>query len=248
MHGEDTQTELRPPSIKGAMRFWWRAIHGNLSLEELKKEESKIFGGTREDSALRSSFRIKLVRSHLATTQVNPLPHKQNSQFRINGYQENQNFTLEFIGKDIEKIEKIFELTTILGGFGQKSRRGFGSVKINNQNNVTVEYIQSLIQKINQNFTYTLSKHGVEEYPYIKNIEIGRDYNDMNNLIRTISSATHHHNGDGMFGSVEGGRYASPIYISVIKNGQNYQPIITTLYATKKIDTERLKKFKEAIL
>ena len=25
--------ELRPASIKGVMRFWWRAINGNLSLD-----------------------------------------------------------------------------------------------------------------------------------------------------------------------------------------------------------------------
>jgi len=45
--GADGQTpELRPPSIKGAMRFWWRAMNGNLSLEELKKQEDDIFGAT----------------------------------------------------------------------------------------------------------------------------------------------------------------------------------------------------------
>ncbi|MBK9462163.1 MAG: type III-B CRISPR module RAMP protein Cmr1 [Sphingobacteriales bacterium] len=28
--------ELRPPSIKGALRFWWRAMNGHLSLGDLR--------------------------------------------------------------------------------------------------------------------------------------------------------------------------------------------------------------------
>ena len=38
--------ELRAPSIKGALRFWWRAVNGHLSLKELKEREAEIFGGT----------------------------------------------------------------------------------------------------------------------------------------------------------------------------------------------------------
>ncbi len=251
MHGENTGiAELRPPAIKGAMRFWWRAIHGNLTLEELKKQEAKLFGGAGEDSAIKSSFRIKLVTTSLQTEQIDPLPHKK-SNFKIIGYKENQNFEIEFIGKNFKKIEKIFELTTILGGFGQRSRRGFGSIQINNQEPITDEYIKNLIYDINLQFTFNIQKKRNEEYPYIKNIEIGKEYKDKDKdkLIKTISSATHNHNKDGMFGFARGQkRYASPIYISIIKNGQNYQPIIATLNATKPIDNNRLQEFKGAIL
>lgn len=250
MHGEDTSVaELRPPSIKGAMRFWWRAIHGNLNLTQLKEQESRLFGGAGYGNSVRSSFRIKLQNKYLKTKEADPLPHKPKNRdglpkFTVKGYQENQGFTIELIGHEVENVRRIFELTTILGGFGQRSRRGFGSVQIENQENITVEYIQALIQQINQNYD---TKSSID-YPYLKEIKIGRDYSDIDTLIRTISSATHHHNGDGMFGSVEGGRYASPVYISVIKNGQNYQPIITTLNATKRIDSNRLDEFKGAIL
>ncbi|WP_124398070.1 type III-B CRISPR module RAMP protein Cmr1 [Thermaurantimonas aggregans] len=37
--------ELRPPSIKGALRFWWRAMNGHLSLEELKQKKARFLGG-----------------------------------------------------------------------------------------------------------------------------------------------------------------------------------------------------------
>lgn len=242
MHGEDTGVaELRPPAIKGAIRFWWRAIHGNLSFDDLKKQESKLFGGAGEDSAVKSSFRLKLITTSLQTEQIDPLPHK-NNRFRISGYTENQNFKITLIGRELDTIEKIFELTSILGGFGQRSRRGFGSIGI--QDSISEEYIKNLIGEINSSFNYTSDNN----YPYIKNIEIGKEYQDMNLLIKTISSATHHHNGDGMFGSVKSGRYASPVYISIIKDNQKYKPIITTLNATKRIDNKRLQEFKGAIL
>ncbi len=43
---DGTTPELRAPSIKGALRFWWRAMNGHLSLEELRKQESDLFGNT----------------------------------------------------------------------------------------------------------------------------------------------------------------------------------------------------------
>ena len=47
MYGADGSTpELRPASIKGVLRFWWRAIHGDLSLKELHEKEGEIFGST----------------------------------------------------------------------------------------------------------------------------------------------------------------------------------------------------------
>ncbi|MCC5943667.1 MAG: type III-B CRISPR module RAMP protein Cmr1 [Bernardetiaceae bacterium] len=59
--GADGSTpELRPPSIKGALRFWWRAMNGHLSLEELKKQEAMIFGGAGDGQAVRSSFSVQV--------------------------------------------------------------------------------------------------------------------------------------------------------------------------------------------
>lgn len=58
LSGADGKTpELRPPSIKGALRFWWRAINANLveykngkwDYSKLKKKEVEIFGGSYKD-------------------------------------------------------------------------------------------------------------------------------------------------------------------------------------------------------
>jgi len=52
LSGADGQTpELRPPSIKGALRFWWRAMNGHLvntengGIPNLLKEDERLFGG-----------------------------------------------------------------------------------------------------------------------------------------------------------------------------------------------------------
>jgi|GEM_PF-346459 len=37
--------ELRSPSIKGVLRFWWRTLNGSLSVSELREKEAQIFGG-----------------------------------------------------------------------------------------------------------------------------------------------------------------------------------------------------------
>ncbi|WP_345894648.1 type III-B CRISPR module RAMP protein Cmr1 [Phaeodactylibacter xiamenensis] len=42
--GADGQTpELRAPSIKGAMRFWWRALNGHLGVEEMSCKHKKVY-------------------------------------------------------------------------------------------------------------------------------------------------------------------------------------------------------------
>ena len=47
MAGADGRTpELRPPSFKGMMRFWWRAMKAEDDIKKLANEEASILGGT----------------------------------------------------------------------------------------------------------------------------------------------------------------------------------------------------------
>ncbi len=49
MGGANQQAELRTQSFKGVVRWWWRAIKCLDDIEELRKSEQKIFGGTDEN-------------------------------------------------------------------------------------------------------------------------------------------------------------------------------------------------------
>jgi CRISPR-associated protein Cmr1 len=49
---EQKATDLRPPSIKGALRFWWRALNWKNvdSLKDLHEKESRLFGSAATDN------------------------------------------------------------------------------------------------------------------------------------------------------------------------------------------------------
>lgn len=79
------EVELRPPAIKGGLRFWWRAMHGDWPLDKLKTEEAKLFGGTeklsyREDGRrvdyepAKSCFTVEVQDKGLQVLSKNHLP------------------------------------------------------------------------------------------------------------------------------------------------------------------------------
>ncbi len=79
LSGADGSTpELRPPSIKGALRFWWRAMNGG-DYKELKKREDDIFGSENK----RSKLILKILEPFPNVTN-NPLP--DNEEYTIKTY------------------------------------------------------------------------------------------------------------------------------------------------------------------
>lgn len=159
--GADGRTpELRPPSIKGAMRFWWRAMNGHLSLEDLKKREAEIFG-TSDEKVGRSKINIRLksydidsssdrlpfhpteVRTSHKSVKINILEYlaygtykykKGQGNILVRGYiKPNQKFTIiiSIVDNKLEnEIIKVFQILSTFGGLGSRSRNGFGSFRI----------------------------------------------------------------------------------------------------------------------
>lgn len=159
---DQKEAEIRTQSIKGALRFWWRAIHvKNSSLEDMKKRENKIFGSTEVKSAV--EIKIDGLQS---TTSIEKLPkgetfevvsskmkhpirlgiidylayglHKyvprQGNQY-IRPYIENsKKFTLTvYSPKDFwEEINVSLSALINFGGLGARSRNGFGSIYSDN--------------------------------------------------------------------------------------------------------------------
>lgn len=56
---DQSKAELRPASIKGLLRFWWRALQAEKNIENLKKREIEIFGGSGENVE-NSKFSIRI--------------------------------------------------------------------------------------------------------------------------------------------------------------------------------------------
>ncbi|WP_456321293.1 type III-B CRISPR module RAMP protein Cmr1 [Palaeococcus sp. (in: euryarchaeotes)] len=141
MRGADQRkAEIRASSIKGLMRWWFRALaHGvllgnlteNEAIEKIKNEENKIFGSTKE----RSKFNLYVEDSKNRLRRVEA-PRSYFS-FGISGYGLIGTFNVNLRILD-DKYKDIILATFltfgILGSIGQRSRRAFGSITVKNAN------------------------------------------------------------------------------------------------------------------
>ncbi len=247
LSGADGQTpELRPPSIKGALRFWWRAMNGHLSLKELKERESEIFGGTEGSGRSKLLIRAKILNHSTGIEML--VPHKSfMKQVAFKANQTTFEIKLSLTQKldyfDEIQMQSLFIITATLGGFGKRSRRGMGSVTIIEPQQIQPSSLEGILphlknfspyfvndgKKIYHNFSGSL-----QEYASIRQIQISQfDSENMYKILRKISDRTHQfHQEDtrsyeASIGNARGGRFASPIYVSIIKD--SLKPIITTL-------------------
>ncbi len=149
------EAELRIPSIKGMLRFWWRATCGIASLNEMKGKEAEIFGATEK----KASFSMQIGNSDKIEPILRNLPQGwkvpvENKKFKIGtidylafgirdhkeGYTRKHipsgdSFKIKFIFYDKNHQKSILEAFYALinnGGIGAKNRNGFGSLCLEN--------------------------------------------------------------------------------------------------------------------
>lgn len=149
LYGADgKKSELRISSIKGLLRFWWRAINHHLSIEELRKKEFLIFGGVSEDDknkTVKSKVSIRMLDKHLTTLDFSKELNKNdysgiyyllysvidlNKKEAIN---TGDCFEIEFKTTQKEFLEEYLKALLFLqffGGLGTRNRRGAGSIRI----------------------------------------------------------------------------------------------------------------------
>lgn len=263
--GADGKTpELRAPSIKGAMRFWWRAMNANLlepngsqwDYKKLKEDEGNLFGGT-GDSTSRSSFSLQVISGEKQRIIPNErlVPHdprKGSGEAFGPGHQFK--ITIRTAKRDnVEKLTALLHIIAVLGGVGKRSRRGMGSfaveeVRHNNQvvENLypkTLDQLLDTVKIISAHFAKKGDKIvGISpkspDYPFIKEIEWGKP---DSRILEKISKTTHDlklQNGqvyEASLGHATRGRFASPIYVSVVEGNI---PVITTLNTVPRREEE----------
>ena len=166
LHGAkpEGRAELRTPSIKSVVRWWYRAALGLLKDDLcdpnrppcglcLRCHESEIFGSTATGPRVR--FRIQDWLHHPAegTRLRGPdtvlLPHRRNSSRpEVPRYSiaPGQRFTLLLdtfpLSTDVGHLATAARSTWLaahLGGFGQRSRRGAGSIEMQGSRGHDVE-------------------------------------------------------------------------------------------------------------
>ncbi|MEA3403422.1 MAG: type III-B CRISPR module RAMP protein Cmr1 [Armatimonadota bacterium] len=146
---------LRPPTLKGLLRFWWRALHAALPLPELAEREARIFGSTGTGQGLvvvplqsgptgaveprgqvvpgqhewhwYSAYgAVSWDRDRRAqVTQVARMMPSQHLSFRL---------MMGPVVRDrceaLREVAHAAWLLSTLGGFGMRSRRGWGSLQL----------------------------------------------------------------------------------------------------------------------
>lgn len=153
------KAELRAPSVKGALRFWWRALawsRYNGNLECIRKKEACLFGagGDRPSAGRQSSFglRARWLSKPSCSFKLDGSRTGQSREgvsylgYGLEGgggqnklarpcYGHGGRFELELRSRrpGAEVAPSIVEALTIfglLGGLGARSRRGWGSVTL----------------------------------------------------------------------------------------------------------------------
>lgn len=143
---DQSKVELRAASIKGLLRFWWRAVRSKSSIEALRKEESEIFGSS-DEGVGGARFSIRVTQPNEKTITVYPNPGRQDpvgyhlySVFMQRGkerpyYPEGSKFKLILTSRD-ENVLKIASASlwtlVYLGGMGTRARRGAGNMVVRN--------------------------------------------------------------------------------------------------------------------
>jgi CRISPR-associated protein Cmr1 len=127
--------ELRPPSIRGGLRFWLRALLGGTigdDLSSIKQTEAAVFGNT--DAASAAVIRVS-PSGELRCSRYRPLLHSSSRTFVFEGWDPDQFFTLYMSTRAgvptlPDSAAASLLLMVSLGGLGRRSRRGFGSLQI----------------------------------------------------------------------------------------------------------------------
>ena len=240
LHGPHNETlELRSPPFKALFRYWWRATVGETNKDRLREREGDLFGNTKKRSPI--LVRIPRPVPPLTTADYPPLP--QRPSFVRNAYLPNGEFNLTLTAPLLSQYEKIAEISFLLGGVGNRSRRGFGSIRY--QKGWHFPNVSDLQQKVYQTLDGIVPRRfhqsgstiqigttsPVPPYPVIKAVYFGQTLsNDVDKLLRKIGQVTsaERANENDAVGSPDP-RMASPLIVRVHKIQNEFVPIVTQL-------------------
>lgn len=138
------QAELRVPSFKGVLRFWWRALAWsrlNGNLKKIQREENTLFG-----SADGGQSRVIILPFH-GKARSPGIGHNlslgQGARYLAYGLRETHrahidggfDLTVQMRARDcdsltIDGLKDALVALGLFGGMGARSRRGFGSLSL----------------------------------------------------------------------------------------------------------------------
>lgn len=148
----DEDLIIRSSSIRGHLRFWWRATRGFAlgSLEEMRRRENEIFGSTDQPAALK--IRVEILNPGRPESPYKWVNGKANSapniapaylSFPLQPDQHTKagsplstllvgvrfKVTYSYSNAHKEDVHRALWAWEIFGGIGARTRRGFGAIQ-----------------------------------------------------------------------------------------------------------------------
>jgi CRISPR-associated protein Cmr1 len=169
--------QIRPPSVKGALRFWWRALQWNKvkDLQELHQKEARLFGAAANENDKKVKFGQSLFSLRVETKHWKDAPCPQSllglKYMLGQGLDGRRSLTGNFTvhvrfrpaakEEDQQSVVEALMVWGLLGGLGARSRRGLGSVAVRkitgcdlsvpSSINELQSYLNNLAEKLNDN-------------------------------------------------------------------------------------------------
>jgi len=204
MSGADQRkAELRVPSIKGALRFWWRALAlGRLgSVDKVREAEAKLFGSS-DQAVGQSKVLLNLTEKPKPKQKETMQKWRPNDWMNYVGYgiiddspkkrdyfKPGSEFKLELVLKngvttgDEESICNALKALGLIGGLGAHSRNGWGSLSLANLTNWDAPSdLSGYRREISSLLSHGKSVTGLPEYTAFSTrtrIELGTPRNSL---------------------------------------------------------------------
>ncbi len=135
----DEGQPFRAPSIRGALRYWWRATSTIQTVSDLRAEEERIFGGVHGQGPIASAVSVAILAQ---SSTPDPRPANKAYAFGVTGKEpEDHTRSRQVHSKATgklrlewredgcgEQVKRSLQAWLLFGGIGGRSRRGAGSV------------------------------------------------------------------------------------------------------------------------
>lgn len=135
----DEGQPFRAPSVRGALRYWWRATSTIPDVAQLRAREEALFGGVHGDSPVASKVSVAILAQQ---STPGPRPADKPYAFGVTGREadgearnrqvhENATGGLRVEWRDDgdgEDVKRALKAFLLFGGVGGRSRRGAGSM------------------------------------------------------------------------------------------------------------------------
>ena len=186
MRGVEKKLEIRTQEIIGILRWWYRFYKAGAvaTLEELKKEEGKIWGSQERAKQFKieklNGFSEKLIQDvYLCMNDRRETKFKKYFKIKTQGIKHGNILEIRFnnikSSEIIPELNKTWTFLSFFGGLGARWRRGFSSImwkEIKIKGNSLSEIKKEIENKLGRSLVKPSSDKKLDEFLNIKNTEI----------------------------------------------------------------------------